>query len=102
MFGRTRIKSALAVDAQRHYAQVDRFLREKWGLSGSVYRVLDRLFNILTLGAVIWIISNTQVEPIYAMAFGVVLIGGVESLERYLLATNQDGGGQETDSSSDS
>lgn len=95
----TKIKTSLAVDAQRHYAQMDKLFREKWGLTGSVYRVLDRIFNITTLGAVIWIIANTGVEPLYAMAFGVLLIGGVESFERYLLATNQTNSEQDTSSS---
>jgi hypothetical protein len=67
-------------------------------VSGAVYRALDRLFNILVLGVTVFFVQYTSVEPVLAMIFAVVLIGGAEGLQSFLLdATDTDrpAGGEE-------
>ena len=72
-------------------SQLDAACQQRWGVSGAVYRALDRLFNILVLGVTVFFVQYTSAEPVLAMIFAVVLIGGAEGLQSFLLdATDTD------------
>jgi len=51
-----------------------------------MYRALERIFNILTLGVTVYMIEYTELSALTAAAFAVVLITGAEGFERFLLA----------------
>ena len=68
---------------------VERGARRRWGVSPLMYRALDRLYNILSLALVVYLLETTAVDPVYVILFGVFLIGGWEAVERFLYATGK-------------
>ena len=75
----------LTAELRTYRSQLDAGARECLGVSGRVYRALDRLFNILVLAVTVYFVQYTDAEPILAMAFAVVLIAGAEGLQSFLL-----------------
>jgi len=54
-----------------------------------MYRALDRLYNILSLALVVYLLETTAVDPVYVILFGVLHIGGWGAVERFLYATGK-------------
>jgi hypothetical protein len=81
----------LTAELRTYRQQLDAATQQRWGVSGAVYRALDRLFNILVLGVTVFFVQYTDVEPVLAMVFAVVLIGGAEGLQTFIMnATDTD------------
>jgi len=78
-------RTTLTAELRTYRAQLDHATRQRWGVSGAVYRALDRLFNILVLGVTVFFVQYTDTEPILAMLFAVILIGGAEGVQTFLL-----------------
>ena len=75
----------LTAELAAYRSQLDAATRSRWGVSGAVYRALDRLFNILVLGVTVFFVQYTEVEPVLAMIFAVVLIGGAEGVQTFIM-----------------
>jgi len=83
---RTHIQHFTA-ELQTYRSQLDAGTRKCLGVSGRMYRALDRLFNILVLAVTVYFVQYTEVAPVLAMAFAVVLIAGAEGLQSFLIDT---------------
>ena len=87
----------LTAELAAYRQQLEAATRARWGVSGGVYRALDRLFNILVLGVTVFFVQYTDVEPVLAMIFAVVLIAGAEGLQSFLLDATDTGIRQRAD-----
>jgi len=76
----------LSTEAKRYHIALDAGSKHKIGIGAGMYRTLERLFNIATLGVTVYLIEYTELSALTAVAFAVVLITGVEGFERFLLA----------------
>lgn len=81
--------NTLLTELTRYHAELDVGTRKCLGLSGVVYRALDRLFNILVLMVTVYLVQYAKVEPMIAMFFAVLLIGGAEYLQTFMIASGQ-------------
>lgn len=81
----SRESQTLTNEIRAYHQRLDVGTRSIWGIDGSMYRALDRVFNILTLGFTIYLIEYAEVEPILGMAFALLMVGGAEAVERFLV-----------------
>lgn len=75
----------ISMEIRAYRERIDCGVRDRLGIDGSMYRAIDRLFNILALAVTVYLIEEASVDPILAMAFAVLLIGGAEAFERLML-----------------
>ena len=84
-----RTHPLLAVFAASYQAELvalDRGARKRFGfgVTPRMYRLAELVWNVLALAATVWFVG-AGVEPVYALAFGALLIGGEKALQTYLV-----------------
>lgn len=86
---RTHSPKPLTTEIREYRSQLDAGCQRVAGVSGAMYRALDRLFNIMVLAVTVYFVQYTDVAPVLAMAFAVLLIAGAESLQHFMLSAGQ-------------
>jgi len=76
---------SIRAEIKQDAADLERGCQAQWGISAVSFRTAKYVFYTATLVLTLYLIDATEVEPMIAMAFTLLLISGPEAVEAWLI-----------------